>query len=122
MTIDGEHSLDEIFMSLDETDKLLVLRTADVYDDRPGLLRRGAGDREEAWSWMDRHRREILPALLRVADLDDSAVSMMHAEGDFEIGPILTSSDADSSFRFGFVPDSPEDRRDLELSHLAAAS
>jgi hypothetical protein len=74
--------LRELILELTESDRLEILREAEISDDRPSLLRGDAqdGDPEEADSWVTQNGAKILPHLLRRIDpSDDEMVQLVQS-------------------------------------------
>jgi hypothetical protein len=72
--------LRELILKLSESDRLEIIREADISDDRPSLLRGDTeeGLLEEADSWVTQNGAKILPHLLRRIDpSDDEMVQLV---------------------------------------------
>src|SRR5208283_2811691 len=74
--------LRELILKLTESDRLEILREAEIGDDRPSLLRGDTeqGPPEEADSWVTQNGAKILPHLLRRIDpSDDEMVQLVQS-------------------------------------------
>lgn len=78
---------------LHESDKIDILREAQIYDDRPSILRDEGGKYDDGHSWLNRHRKSLMGPVLRRFDLPNSILYQLHQEGDFNIGEFFREED-----------------------------
>jgi hypothetical protein len=83
--LEREHYVDELFYSLDEGDKLAIIRAASITDERPNFLRGRGGDRSALSKWMKPIRHRIVPLLFRLIDFSDYAIGRLVSDGDLSL-------------------------------------
>ena len=70
---------------LDETSRRAILIEAHIEDDRPPHLRGEGGDLKVAWDWIQHHRAQIAPLVLRYVDPPDRVVEGLVMDGDLQV-------------------------------------